>query len=201
MKCLAVFCGSNPGRRPVYLKAARQVGAVLARRSVRIVTGGGRIGMMGAVADAALAAGGEVVGIIPKHLVEWEVAHGGLTELRVVETMHQRKAMMAEMSDGFLALPGGYGTFEEFCEVLTWSQLGLHPKPCALLNVAGFYDPLTQLFDHAVLEGFVRQEHRALVLQSELIEPLLDQLEAFRPVSVAKWREEYRRPPQSPMSE
>lgn len=148
---------------------------------------------MGAVADAALAAGGEVIGVIPGHLEALEVGHRGLTELRVVASMHERKALMADLSDGFVALPGGFGTFEEFCEVLTWSQLGLHPKPCGLLNVAGYYDTLLALFDHATQEGFVRPIHRALVLTDPTVEGLLAQMEGFRPPSPPKWIDDAER--------
>lgn len=161
---LCVFCGSSPGHDPVYTSTARDVGRLLARQGIGVVYGGGRTGMMGAVAEAALAAGGTVLGIIPEALLRREIAHEGLTELRVVRSMHERKQMMADESDGFLALPGGFGTFEEFCEILTWAQLGIHAKPCGLLNVAGYYDPLIALFDRAVAEGFLRKRHRALVV-------------------------------------
>jgi uncharacterized protein (TIGR00730 family) len=157
------------------------------RRGIGLVYGGGRVGLMGAIADAVLEEGGEVTGVIPFALDAREVAHRGLTELRVVSSMHERKAMMADLSDAFVALPGGYGTFEEFCEVLTWSQLGLHPKPCGLLNVENYYGRLLSLFDHAVAERFVRPEHRALVLEAEDPEALLDALEAFRPPALEKW--------------
>jgi uncharacterized protein (TIGR00730 family) len=163
------------------------MGKALARRGIGLVTGGGCVGLMGVVADAALADGGEVIGVIPEALVAWEVAHQGLTELRVVDSRHERKAAMADLSDAFAALPGGFGTLEEFCEVLTWSQLGLHAKPCGLVNVAGYYDPLLGMLDHAVAERFLRPEHRALVLAAPQPEPLLDQLAAFRPPLLEKW--------------
>jgi uncharacterized protein (TIGR00730 family) len=172
MKRICVFCGSNRGVRPAYGEAARQMGAELARRGITLVFGAGNVGLMGELADAALAAGGEVVGVIPESLIAWEVAHTGLTDLRIVGSMHERKALMADLSDAFVALPGGFGTFEEFCEVLTWAQLGLHPKPCALLNVAGYYDPLLALFDHAVAERFVRAEHLEQIVVSDQPESL-----------------------------
>ena len=175
-KRLCVFCGSSTGVRPAYRHAAISVGEELARREIGLVYGAGNIGLMGIMADAALAQGGEVIGVIPERLMAREIAHQGLTDLRVVRTMHERKAMMAELSMGFLALPGGFGTFEEFCEVLTWSQLGIHKKPCGLLNVAGYYDPLLQLFDRAVEEGFVRPANRGLVLADTEISRLVDAL-------------------------
>ncbi|MBA2441876.1 MAG: TIGR00730 family Rossman fold protein [Rubrobacter sp.] len=161
---MCVFCGSRTGGRPSYAAAARRVGTGIAERGLRLVYGGGRVGLMGVVADAALAAGGEVVGVIPDSMDEREVSHTGLTELHVVGSLHERKVLMADLSDAFLALPGGYGTLEEFLEVLTWAQLGLHGKPCGLLDVDGFYEPLRQLFDGATREGFVSPEHRSLVL-------------------------------------
>jgi uncharacterized protein (TIGR00730 family) len=166
------------------------MGALLAERGIGLVYGGGRIGLMGAVADAAIAGGGEVIGIIPEALAIKEVAHAGLTELRVVQSMHERKAMMADLSDAFIALPGGYGTFEEFCEVVTWSQLGIHRKPCGLLNVESYYDPLLTLFDLATGEGFVRPQHRGLVLEESSPERLLDRLACWTPAEaegIEKW--------------
>jgi uncharacterized protein (TIGR00730 family) len=159
------------------------MGTELARREIGLVYGGGRVGLMGVLADAALAAGGEVIGIIPEALLAWEVAHANLTDLQVVASMHERKARMADLSDAFVALPGGFGTLEEFCEVLTWSQLGLHRKPCGLVNVDGYYDPLLALLDHAVAERFVRPEHRALVLQATEPEPLLELLAGYEAVT------------------
>src|SRR5512146_3528339 len=164
MRRICVFCGSSSGVRPVYRAAAERVGRYLAERGIGVVFGGGKVGLMGALADAALTAGGEVVGVIPGHLMAREVGHNGLTKMHVVGSMHERKAMMADLSDAFIALPGGYGTFEEFCEVLTWSQLGLHRKPCGLLNVEDYYSPLLEMFDHAVAEQFVVPESRDLVL-------------------------------------
>src|SRR5664280_450787 len=150
MKRIAVYCGSNIGTRPEYGAAAQELGTVLAREKIGLVYGGGCVGLMGIVADAALKNGGHVIGVIPQSLVIKEVVHEKLPDLRVVKTMHERKALMVELADGFIALPGGYGTFEEFCEVLAWSQLGYHQKPFGLLDVAGFYRPLLQFFDHAV---------------------------------------------------
>jgi uncharacterized protein (TIGR00730 family) len=181
LKSVCVFCGSNPGTNPVYIEAANQVGRVLAQHSLRLVYGGGRVGLMGAIADAAIEFGGEVIGVIPRVLLEKELGHDGVTELIVVGSMHERKALMAEYADAFIALPGGFGTFEEFCEVLTWTQLGLHAKPCGLLNVNQFYDPLLSLFDSALDDGFVRPEHRSLVLADSDIASLLDRLSSFSP--------------------
>src|SRR5512146_1648561 len=164
MRRICIFCGSSSGSRSAYKLAAEQVGRYLAKRNIGIVFGGSNIGLMGALADAALTAGGEVIGVIPGHLMAREIGHNGLTKMHVVSSMHERKAMMADLSDGFIALPGGFGTFEEFCEVLTWSQLGLHKKPCGLLNVDGYYSPLLQMFDRAFAEGFLRAENRGIVL-------------------------------------
>ena len=159
-----VFCGSSAGGRPEYAVAAEAMGRELVARGISLVYGGGRTGLMGVLADAALAAGGEVIGVIPHALVAKEVAHRGLADLRVVGSMHERKALMAELADGFIAMPGGYGTFEEFCEILTWKQLGLVTKPFGLLNVAGYYDSLLGLFDHAVTERFLKASHRDFVI-------------------------------------
>ena len=173
---VCVFCGSRGGSRPAYVQAARAVGAALGRRRLGVVFGGGRIGLMGAVADAALEAGCHVTGVIPHALVGRELAHRGLTELRVVNSMHERKALMADLSDAFLALRGGYGAREEFCEALTRSQLGIHRKPCGLLNVDGYYDDLLRLFDRGVAEGFIRPEHRGMVLCGDEAGSLIDRL-------------------------
>lgn len=164
MQTVCVFSGSSPGARPGYATAARRVGQELAARRIRLVYGGASVGLMGVVADTVLGLGGTVIGVIPELLVGKEIAHQGLSELRITATMHERKAMMADLSDGFLALPGGYGTLEEFAEVLTWSQLGLQRKPCGLLDVEAFYTPLLSFFDHAVTERFVPVAHRELVL-------------------------------------
>ena len=171
---LCVFCGANPGRDPAYLALATAVGTGLAERGIRVVYGGSRAGMMGALADAALAAGGEVIGVIPRGLVDRELAHRGLTDLHVVETLHERKAAMAAMSDGFIALPGGLGTLEELAEVASWAQLGLHAKPIGLLGPEEYWDALLGWLDHAVAEGFIAAGHRALVLRDPDLESLLE---------------------------
>jgi hypothetical protein len=186
MKRIAVYCGSRPGVRPVYSAAAAQLGALLAREKIELVYGGGMIGLMGIVADAALAHGGHVIGVIPKKLVIKEVVHEKLPDLRVVKTMHERKALMAELADGFIALPGGYGTFEEFFEVLAWGQLGWHHKPVGLLDSSGFYAKLQEFLEHAEREGFLRTEHRALMLVEHDPEKMLARLKAFRPPQGAK---------------
>jgi uncharacterized protein (TIGR00730 family) len=184
---ICVFSGSSPGARAEYAAAARALGTELAARGTRLVYGGASIGLMGVVADTVLAAGGEVVGVIPQQLVDKEAAHRSLSDLRVTASMHERKALMAELSDGFVALPGGYGTLEEFAEVLTWSQLGLQHKPCGLLNVAAFYRPLLAFFDHAVTERFVRAEHRDLVLADTDAARLLDAFDTWTPPTLHKW--------------
>jgi len=184
MPRICVFCGSSPGADPRYLAAAREMGRALVARGLGLVYGGGSVGLMGAVADAALAAGGEVVGVIPQVLQIRELAHRRLTALHVVGSMHERKALMAELSDGFVALPGGMGTLEELSEVLTWAQLGLHARPCGLLDVAGYYDPLVAFFDRAVEAGFLRREHRRLLLTAATPAALLDLFRAFIPPRV-----------------
>ena len=173
--------------RESYAQAARALARHLVSQGIGVVYGGGKVGLMGTLADAALEAGGEVVGVIPQSLVAKEVGHGGLSDLRVVGSMHERKALMAELSDAFIALPGGYGTFEEFCEVLTWTQLGLHRKPCGVLNVERYYDPLLALFDHAVLEQFVKPAHRGIVIADEHVESLVARLLEYKPPVVNKW--------------
>ena len=173
--------------QPAYVEAAKQVGALLARREMSLVYGGGRVGLMGAVADAALAQGGVVIGIIPFSLEQKEVAHHDLTELRVVDSMHERKAQMSDLADCFLALPGGFGTLEEFFEVVTWAQIGIHQKPCALLNVNGYFDPLLTFVDHALAERFVRPEHRSLILTDSDPALLLDRMALYRSPIVDKW--------------
>ena len=177
MRRVCVFCGASSGRLPAYAEAARAVGVALAGRGLGVVYGGGRVGLMGAVADAALAAGGDVVGVIPKELVDRELAHGGLTELHVVGSLHERKALMAELADGFVALPGGFGTLDELLEQLTWSQLGLHAKPIGLLDVAGYWRPLIALARHATEEAFVRESDLRAIAISDDPEALLDRLE------------------------
>ena len=173
---VCIFCGSSPGVRPEYRRAAQEIALQLARRGVGIVFGGGCVGLMGVVADAALEQGAHVIGVIPSAMVARELAHRGLPDLRIVASMHERKALMASLSDAFIALPGGFGTFEEFCEVVTWSQLGLHRKPCGLLNVAGYYDSLVALFDRAVADGFVRAENRGIVVSEDDPETLIRRL-------------------------
>jgi len=173
--------------RPAYQDAARALGGVLAERGIDLVYGGGGVGLMEVVATAVLAGGGRVTGVIPESLLAREVGHNGVRDLRVVRTMHERKALMAELSDGFVALPGGLGTLEELFEVLTWGQLGIHAKPVVLLDVAGYWDPLFELLDRAVDEGFVRDEHRALALRAEDPDEALDLMASYRPPAVAKW--------------
>jgi uncharacterized protein (TIGR00730 family) len=187
MKSICVFAGSSVGRRDEYRAAARELAQALAERDIALVYGGARVGLMGVVADAVLAARGHVTGIIPEALVAKEVAHAGLSELRVVGSMHERKAMMAELADGFIALPGGWGTLEEFFEVLTWAQLGLHQKPCGLLNVLGYFDPLLAFVGHTMDEGFLKRESGAMISVSESPGTLLDKLAAYRPSAVEKW--------------
>jgi uncharacterized protein (TIGR00730 family) len=184
---ICVFCGSNSGTNPSYREAAVRLGGLLVERGIELVYGAGNIGLMGVLADAVLAEGGHVIGVIPEALMAKEVGHLGLTELRIVKSMHERKAIMSDLSDAFIAMPGGFGTFEEFCEVVTWSQLGIQSKPCGLLNVEGYYDPLLQLFDHAVGEGFLRQENRSLVLEDRNPEGLLAKMAAFVPIPADKW--------------
>ncbi len=182
-----MFCGSNLGISPAYRDAAVIMGKLLAARGIELVYGGGNIGLMGVLADAVLESSGRVIGVIPESLMAKEVGHEGLTELRTVKSMHERKALMADLSDGFIAMPGGFGTFEEFCEVITWSQLGIHTKPCGLLNIEGYYDPLLKLFDHAVREGFLREENRELVLADRDPEELLVKMAKFRAPTIGKW--------------
>jgi uncharacterized protein (TIGR00730 family) len=187
MRRICVFCGSSQGSRPEYRAATEEMAEELARRNIGLVYGGGNVGLMGVLADAVLRAGGEAVGVIPANLMAREVGHKGLTKIHVVHSMHERKALMADLSDAFVALPGGFGTLEEFCEVVTWTQLGLHAKPCGILNVLGFYTPLLAMFDHAVEERFLKPENRALVLAWESASELLRALEEWRPIHVEKW--------------
>ena len=189
MRSVCVFCGSNPGTRPEYRASAEATGELLARSGVRLVFGGGAIGLMGAVAAAAMRAGGEVVGVIPAALDRREIANRAVTELHIVDTMHERKAMMAELSDGFLALPGGLGTYEELFEVWTWAQLGIHAKPIGLLNVAGFYDPLLTFLASAAGEGFLRPEHLDLLVAETDPTSLIERMRDHHPPAVEKWLE------------
>lgn len=188
MRRICVFAGSSPGVRPAYREAARRLGGLLAGRGIGIVYGGGHVGLMGAVADAALDGGGEVIGVIPRALMDREVGHRGVTDLRVVGTMHERKALMNELADAFIALPGGLGTLEELCEVLTWAQLGIHRKPVALLDVEEFWSRYLAFLDHGVQERFLRPEHRALLLVARTADETLAALAAWRPPKeVGKW--------------
>jgi len=179
LRRVCVFCGSKHGARPEYAEAAGAMAAALVQSGIDLVYGGGRVGLMGVVADAVLAAGGEVIGVIPDHMSDREIAHFGLTELRIVGSMHERKALMYELSDGFVALPGGLGTLEELFEITTWSQLGLHAKPTGLLDVAGFYAPLVEFLDRLVTEGFVSERHRRLLRVAADPAGLLERLAAF----------------------
>jgi uncharacterized protein (TIGR00730 family) len=187
MKRICVFCGSSPGALPAYGEAAVHLGRLLASRGLGLVYGGGNVGLMGIVANAVIAAGGEVTGVIPHALLRREVGHGSLPDLRVVGTMHERKALMAELADGFIAMPGGIGTLDEWFEIWTWAQLGLHRKPCGLLDVAGYYGPLISFLDHMVEQRFLRDSHRAMVLVDDDPERLLDRMAGFAPPEVEKW--------------
>ncbi|MBV1881879.1 MAG: TIGR00730 family Rossman fold protein [Pseudomonadales bacterium] len=187
MKKVCVYCGSSPGKSPEYIASAKELANELVTRNIGLVYGGASVGIMGELADTVLAGGGEVIGVIPQSLVDKEVSHSGLTELRVVKSMHERKAIMAEISDGFIALPGGLGTIEELFEVLTWSQLGLHKKPCALLNVKQYYSSLCSFLDHAVDEQFVKPNHREMLLVEKRSSKLLDAMESYKSPSVDKW--------------
>ncbi|WP_298436073.1 TIGR00730 family Rossman fold protein [Geobacter sp.] len=187
MKRLCVFCGSSSGANGAYREAAEGLGRLLAREGIGLIYGGASVGLMGAVADAALAAGGEVTGVIPRALEEKEIAHPGLSALHVVGSMHERKALMAELADGFIALPGGMGTFDEFFEVVTWAQLGMHHKPCGLLNAAGYYDRLAAFLDHTVAERFVRDEHREMIIIETEPARLLERFRTYRPPAAKKW--------------
>ena len=187
MKRVLVFCGSSPGARPEYVAAAAELGRLLVERELELVYGAASVGVMGAIADATLAAGGRAIGVIPNRLLEAEIAHAGLTELHVVDTMHERKALMSELSDAVIVLPGGIGTLDEFFELFTWSQLGLSRLPLGLLNVSGYWDPLLAFLEHAVTERFLRAEHLATLIVS--LEPgaLLDELADYRPRVLDKW--------------
>ena len=187
MKRICVFCGSSAGSHPEYRTCAEQLGEELTRRSIGLVYGGGNVGLMGAIADAVLKAGGEAIGVIPEHLMAREIGHKRLTKLHIVRSMHERKALMADLSDAFIALPGGFGTLEEFCEVVTWSQLGLHAKPCGIVNVRGYYTLLLAMLDHAVEQRFLKPQNRGLVLARNTPGELLQAFEEWRPVHVEKW--------------
>jgi len=187
MQRVCVFCGSSVGRQSVYRDAATAMGSLLASRGLGLVYGGGNVGLMGVIADAVLAGGGDVIGVIPHSLANREIAHTGVTDLRVVDSMHTRKAMMAGLSDAFIAMPGGVGTFEEFFEAVTWTQLGVHRKPCGLLNTAGFYTPLAAFIDQAVTEGFIKPIHRSMIVVDDHPERLLDSLAKVELPDVPKW--------------
>lgn len=187
LKRICVYCGSSAGARPVYAQAARELGRMLAELGIGVVYGGGRVGLMGILADAALEAGGEVIGVIPRSLQEKELGHGSVTELHVVETMHQRKEKMADLSDGFITLPGGIGTLEELFETFTWLQLGFHEKPVALLNVDGFYQGLTTFVRHLSEQQFLKPEHEACLIVEDSPQALLARMENFTPPDLGKW--------------
>lgn len=187
MKSVAVYCGSSPGFDLAYSQAAASLGALLAERDIRLIFGGGHVGLMGVIADATLEAGGEVHGVITRALQRKELAHRGLTSLEITETMHERKASMADKADAFIMLPGGFGTFDEFFEVVTWTQLGIHAKPCGVLDVAGFFAPLRALLDASTSAGFLRPQHRDMVIIDPDPAALLDRLAAWTPPAVQKW--------------
>jgi uncharacterized protein (TIGR00730 family) len=185
---ISVFCGSSPGARPAYGQAADELGGLLVEEGIGLVYGGGHVGLMGRLADAVLTEGGEAIGVLPQALVEKEIGHKGLSDLRVVGSMHERKALMADLSDGFVALPGGLGTVEELFEVYTWSQLGLHRKPCALLDVEGYYEGIASFLSHAVEERFLREDHRAMLMVERDPRVLLDRMRRFEPAAIVpKW--------------
>ena len=188
MERICVFCGSNYGDAPDYQAAAAGLGRLLAERGFALVYGGSNVGLMGRLADAVLESGGHAIGVIPRSLVEREVAHRGLSDLRIVETMHERKALMAELADAFIAMPGGYGTFDELCEILTWAQLGIHSKPVGLLNILGYWDPFLGFLDHAVEAGFLKPAHRQLLESGETGPELLEVLRRAKPLKLeSKW--------------
>lgn len=193
MKSICVYCGSNAGAKPAYSDRAIALGTRLAKDGIALVYGGGNVGLMGLVADAALEAGGEVVGVIPEHLVNWEVAHKGLTRLEVVGSMHERKARMFELADGFVALPGGFGTLDEMFEMLTWRQLGLGDKPCAFLDVDGFYAPLVAMLDRMVEQRFVHPDQRADLWHGDDLDAMLAWMREYSPAAASKWLDEKRR--------
>jgi uncharacterized protein (TIGR00730 family) len=187
---ICVYCGSSPGRRPAFALAAQQLARAMHKRGIGLVYGGAAVGIMGILANAVLEAGGEAIGVIPKSLAIKEVAHHNLTELHVVSSMHERKAMMADLADGFIALPGGWGTLEEIFEILTWAQLGFHEKPCGLLNVEGYYDPLIDFLENAIEQQFVREVCRPMLMKADEPAALLDQFSEYRAPKVRKWMAE-----------
>ena len=186
MKRICVYCGSRPGSQPDYTKAAETLARALVKRNIEVVYGGASVGTMGVLANTVLAEGGQVIGIIPQSIVDMEVVHRGLTDLRVVASMHERKALMAELADGFIALPGGLGTLDEVVEILSWGQLGLHQKPCGLLNIRGYYRSLIDFLDHAVAERFITDVHRAMILVAEEPERLLEHFERYKAPAIVK---------------
>jgi uncharacterized protein (TIGR00730 family) len=192
MKSICVFCGSSMGINKTYRATAASFGKILAEHNITLVYGGGKVGLMGVMADSALAAGGKCIGIIPKNIADLEIAHDFLTELHIVKSMQERKAMMMEISDAFVALPGGLGTLDELAEVLTYNQLRIFDKPLGLLNVNGYFDHLTRFFDHGVTEGFVRKEHRDNIILSDNAHELLKKLNQYQPVHIGKWIEEIK---------
>lgn len=193
MRSVCVYCGSNPGLKPVYAERAMALGTRLAKEKLTLVFGGGNVGLMGILADAVLAAGGEVIGVIPEQLVGWEIAHRGVTRLEVVANMHERKARMFDLSDAFVALPGGFGTLDEMFEMLTWRQLGIGDKPCAFLDVDGFYAPLVAMMDRMVAEGFVHAEQRHDLWHGDDIGAMLAWMKTYAPAQADKWLDEKRR--------
>ena len=193
MKSICVYCGSNAGNKPAYTERAIALGDRIAKEGMRLVYGGGNVGLMGTVADAVLAAGGEVIGVIPEQLVNWEVAHKGVTTLEVVANMHERKKRMFDLSDGFVALPGGFGTLDEMFEMLTWRQLGIGDKPCAFLDVEGFYTPLMGMIDRMVEERFLHPEQRADLWHGDDLDAMIGWMRAYTPAHADKWMDEKRR--------
>ena len=193
MRSICIYCGSNTGSNPIYAERAAALGTRLAQQGLAVVYGGGNVGLMGVVADAALAAGGEVVGVIPEQLVGWEVAHTGLTRLEVVANMHERKARMFDLSDGFVALPGGFGTLDEMFEMLTWRQLGIGDKPCAFLDVQGFFEPLVAMMDRMVEERFLHADQRRDLWHGDDLDAMLHWMQQYRPVQADKWLDDKRR--------
>jgi len=187
MRRICVFCGSSAGNDLAFRQAAQALGQALVQQNITLVYGGGNIGLMGVIADQVMRAGGQAIGVIPRQLVEKELAHQGITELRIVGSMHERKALMADLAEGFIALPGGYGTVEEFSEVLTWGQLGLHSKPMGMLNVSGYFDHLLRFLDHAVEVRLLNAEHRRLVLESDRVEVLLQRMADWQATPTARW--------------
>jgi len=187
MRRVCVYCGSSPGAQPEYVEAARELGRVLAGEGLGVIYGGSNVGLMGQLANGALEAGGEVIGVIPRMFVNKGIDHWGLTEVRVVDSMHERKAIMAELGDAFIALPGGMGTLEEFFEMLAWAQLGMHRKPCGLLNVCGYYDRLIDFLNHTVAERFIRRDHRSMILVADTPTALLQKFQEYRAPVVEKW--------------